>query len=663
MAVGLSFRGTSSAKQSSSDFLSLKPRLLKLNLSVSIRRRDSHCRRRWWTRHSHDDSSQVLLYRNGNKTGTRNGSASVGLRVSTICTTTKAKTGDSTKTGGDSESDPPFNAAAATSIPTPPPTRIPIPIPSPWNSSASAFSSSSAFGQPVSVTMSMTGAGMVPAAEKVYANVSSVGTEIERAALGAIYGNLVGDAAGAVLEFCTDIVSLMKRRPDIWAARVDSAMRMPGRDCQWKYYPPYRSALSYRFLREPGSGLPGESELDIDLLAVASFVWIRIQLLLPRFLQNSVEGNVSRLGPGQITDDGELTLSLLHAVHHAATVAPTDCQLRQQSDEGSDAISQLSRSDQFLLECIAVYYKKWFRTAPFDIGHTTLTAFSAEPPRTRNRTSTSTNSRTDQQPSSANPNVDVNARVARAMTALSAEYNTRSQANGALMRCAPLALALGPDPAICRVRALTAAEASLSHPSHVCQFAEFYYILALNHLIFHPYDAEGALGLVDQHAHQRLKVRAAERPGPDPVQDWNERNVLDWLLWESAVDLPAPAGTREGAVTSGSGAGLVSEEWDCLRMAGWLRWAFVLSFYHLRRGSSYEAAIRDTLLRGGDTDTNAAIVGTLIGARWGIQGIPSYMLLPVQTAEKPRIRRPEWLIPYRGNVEKLVRRVLRGHQS
>ena len=28
------------------------------------------------------------------------------------------------------------------------------------------------------------------------------------------------------------------------------------------------------------------------------------------------------------------------------------------------------------------------------------------------------------------------------------------------------------------------------------------------------------------------------------------------------------------------------------------------------------------LIKGGDTDTNAAIVGGLVGARWGVDGIP-----------------------------------------
>jgi ADP-ribosyl-[dinitrogen reductase] hydrolase len=42
--------------------------------------------------------------------------------------------------------------------------------------------------------------------------------------------------------------------------------------------------------------------------------------------------------------------------------------------------------------------------------------------------------------------------------------------------------------------------------------------------------------------------------------------------------------------------------------------AFTWAFYYLKNEFQYEVAIKDILLRGGDTDTNAAIVGGLLGA-------------------------------------------------
>ncbi len=40
----------------------------------------------------------------------------------------------------------------------------------------------------------------------------------------------------------------------------------------------------------------------------------------------------------------------------------------------------------------------------------------------------------------------------------------------------------------------------------------------------------------------------------------------------------------------------------------------------------YEEALRETIRLGGDTDTNACIVGALVGAFVGIKSIPNHMI-------------------------------------
>jgi len=50
---------------------------------------------------------------------------------------------------------------------------------------------------------------------------------------------------------------------------------------------------------------------------------------------------------------------------------------------------------------------------------------------------------------------------------------------------------------------------------------------------------------------------------------------------------------------------------------GNLKIAFVWAFYYLKNNFTYRAALKNILLRGGDTDTNAAIVGGLLGASQG----------------------------------------------
>jgi ADP-ribosylglycohydrolase len=58
------------------------------------------------------------------------------------------------------------------------------------------------------------------------------------------------------------------------------------------------------------------------------------------------------------------------------------------------------------------------------------------------------------------------------------------------------------------------------------------------------------------------------------------------------------------------------------RTAGQVRVAFRLAFWELLHAPSVEAALVDVVNRGGDTDTNAAVTGALLGAFHGEDAIP-----------------------------------------
>jgi hypothetical protein len=97
-------------------------------------------------------------------------------------------------------------------------------------------------------------------------------------------------------------------------------------------------------------------------------------------------------------------------------------------------------------------------------------------------------------------------------------------------------------------------------------------------------------------------------------------------------------GDREGAleliqnwpnVCSTVRTWLLEEPGDCTRCIGHVRHAFTLALHCLRQNLSYEEAIVYTLMKGGDTDTNACIVGGLMGALHGVTSIPAYMKDPV----------------------------------
>ena len=55
---------------------------------------------------------------------------------------------------------------------------------------------------------------------------------------------------------------------------------------------------------------------------------------------------------------------------------------------------------------------------------------------------------------------------------------------------------------------------------------------------------------------------------------------------------------------------------------GWVLVALHNAYWQMLHARNFEEAIVDTVMRGGDTDTNAAICGALLGAVYGLDAIP-----------------------------------------
>ena len=76
--------------------------------------------------------------------------------------------------------------------------------------------------------------------------------------------------------------------------------------------------------------------------------------------------------------------------------------------------------------------------------------------------------------------------------------------------------------------------------------------------------------------------------------------------------------------------------------AGFVRAAFRLAYWELSHAPSLEAALIDVTNRGGDSDTNAAITGALLGAFYGEEAIPALWQEQVLDALRGRPRDPLW---------------------
>lgn len=89
---------------------------------------------------------------------------------------------------------------------------------------------------------------------------------------------------------------------------------------------------------------------------------------------------------------------------------------------------------------------------------------------------------------------------------------------------------------------------------------------------------------------------------------------------------------------------------------GWVKIAFQQSFKYLKREDlSYDQIMHELLIQGGDTDTNAAIVGMVIGARDGFSKLDPNQVDKVSNYRNSLggHKRPGFLIPGKGMLKKL----------
>ena len=269
-------------------------------------------------------------------------------------------------------------------------------------------------------------------------------------------------------------------------------------------------------------------------------------------------GGILKVAPGQITDDGELTLCLTQALSVSKTFSP---------------------------ERVAQKYVEWVQSNPFDMGYTTRNSLGCF----------------------LDPEwgtVCTRDGYASGMTQAAFKRCMGSKANGSLMRASPLGI-WGYKLKAEELALFAKEDSSLSHPNESCIYAVACYAIAIAHLV---------------------KALGEREPAFERAKQWAEVNaneeVCGWMEdAENNIDIAYHP------------------------QIGFVKIGFTHAFRHLLLGSNYVEAIRETLSGGGDTDTNACIVGGLIGAACGAESIPDEMKMPVLNCDtrKGQQPRPEFL--------------------
>jgi ADP-ribosylglycohydrolase len=172
-----------------------------------------------------------------------------------------------------------------------------------------------------------------------------------------------------------------------------------------------------------------------------------------------------------------------------------------------------------------------------------------------------------------------------------AQRTIRSESNGGLMRITPLAVfcSLMTDDKL--VEKIVKSEQSLTHSNKTVQDAAVAYVLAIKCLI-----------------------RGGTHIDAFDITNENE----DLQEYVAAIDDRVPGNERMGHAK--------------------IAWSY--AFYHLKNKSSYLEAMKDVLLQAGDTDTNCAIVGGLVGAALGLEKLQEEIPEQIDIFMKCRPDRP-----------------------
>lgn len=275
-----------------------------------------------------------------------------------------------------------------------------------------------------------------------------------------------------------------------------------------------------------------------------------------------VGGGPFGLEPGQVTDDTQLGVCLARCI--TETGMPID-----------------------MLD-LATRYVAWMKYA-FDIGNQTGGALRAI--------------------EDGNP-------IATAARDVWRRGGRRAAGNGSLMRTSPIGVAFS-DVAVRleqphRLVEAALADSIVTHADPRCALACAAFDLAIAHGVVRHGSATPSTPSMLAGARQGLAI-AADRMRELWHDDRDDLAAID----SAAADL-----TRDLDAAAHDDPQLYTDELHMHRTAGFVRVAFRVAFWHLHHTPRWRDAVIDVASRGGDADTNGAIVGALLGARDGVHAIP-----------------------------------------
>lgn len=194
------------------------------------------------------------------------------------------------------------------------------------------------------------------------------------------------------------------------------------------------------------------------------------------------------------------------------------------------------------------------------------------------------------------------------VVAHSMERNQGSLSNGFLMRISPLAvygMRLKPS----KLNKHIMEEIAMTNPSDICYYAAKLYIHMLIYLMKGGQNIEK----------EALRIIALDKHKGVPEL----KNIVLSAKVTPYFKYAADTGVDDIVAIDGE-------------YMGFFAVTLQLSFHELYHAKNYEEAMRGIIKHGGDTDTNCAIAGGLLGAKFGYNNIPRRWVTAVNQAKYNR---------------------------
>lgn len=287
-------------------------------------------------------------------------------------------------------------------------------------------------------------------------------------------------------------------------------------------------------------------------------------------------GGLWGVAPGQVTGHSELLL----------------CTAAALAEAGGGPATKLPMED------MALRYGKWGKSLPFRGDRSCLQVFARPMP-------------------------------AESMAERAREVNQKSMSCGAMVRCPALAVAAKTPE---KAAQLANEDVQLSHANRTMAFACAAYSVALSQLINGKEDVEQWL----KRSLDRIKSGISSKAAGGAVQPREGKDEDCWappgeelVACEQVLQWLRRAKSQEFLEVSDMAASsLLNHE------VGNVEIPFCHAFRHLHSKSSFEDAMRNVLAGGGDSSSTAGIVGSLLGAAYGIEGIPERWLRAVLSCDQ-----------------------------